>query len=312
MIKYEKLSSANWNEFTRLHSLSISSHYYDRNFINYYNNQNFFTKAFLKKFVKLYKYNDKYIGYLWHEPQLDINIKVWSLYFEKSYTNKLSTKLLSNFDNSILQYEAVESKDIEQQLHNLGFKISKPTLMMDLATNTYKTLYNNKNIDLNTIKLRYSKITDVQNINDINDINITTKPYVEGLDEGLRCIIQNKIFESSDREMLTADDIINDTMQEYYINGMSEFLLIDNLAVGFGQIIFSRDIYILVNFGIVPEFRGLGLGKLLLDSLISLCAKNNIDTLHLRVDNTNSIAMQLYTKTGFKKIFNISSYERTT
>ena len=142
------------------------------------------------------------------------------------------------------------------------------------------------------------------------DLNISIRPYIDGEDEGIRCIIQNMIFQSKSREMLTVDDIFTDTFQDYYIKDMSYFICINDIPIGFGQIIFSEDIYTLVNFGIIPEFRGHKLSKVLLNEIILSCKEKGIKLITLKVDTKNEQAISLYSKAGFNKKYNVSSFNR--
>ena len=68
--------------------------------------------------------------------------------------------------------------------------------------------------------------------------------------------------------------------------------------------------YTIVNFGVVDIFRGIGIGKLLLDNLISKAREKNIDELALGVDKNNINAISLYKWIGFKHRYDIARWER--
>lgn len=313
MVTIEKLSASSWDKFIELHNEGQSKHPYDKNFVEYYKKQNFLTKALLKKFVKLFVYNNEYFGYIWHEAPLDLNIRVWSMYIKEDKLKLINESVLNLFDNSILTYDAVESIDTVQILQRLGFKETRPTLLMELDIDSYtkgteslliQNKINNSFIPLNN---RYKNL---MNSNLINGKNVYYKIYEEGKDEELRCIIQNSIFASTGRTSLSIDDIYSDTTQDYYIKGMSLFIRLKDRVVGYGQIIHTRQVYTLVNFGIIPEFRGYNLGKLILNELILLCQTKGIRKISLRVEEKNSGAIKLYKWAGFEEKLIISSWDR--
>ena len=86
--------------------------------------------------------------------------------------------------------------------------------------------------------------------------------------------------------------------------------MINNSYIGYGQIIFNREMFTIVNFGIVNDFRGIGLGKLLLHEIILYAKKSGIKNLAIRVDCTNINAINLYKWIGFKEKYKIVIWER--
>ncbi len=64
----------------------------------------------------------------------------------------------------------------------------------------------------------------------------------------------------------------------------------------------------LLNFAVHPEYRGLGLGKLLLDRILRLAKKKGLKEVYLEVEHDNEIAKNLYRKMGFKEIKVIKGY----
>lgn len=313
MVTIEKLSASSWDEFIELHNEGQSKHPYDKNFLEYYKKQNFLTKVLLKKFVKLFVYKNEYFGYIWHEAPLDLNIRVWSMYIREDKLQLLNENVLNLFDNSILTYDTVESSSTVKILEQLGFKETCPTLMMELDIDSYtkgtESLIIQNKINNSFISLN-NQYKSLMNSDLINGRNVYYKIYKEGKDEELRCRIQNSIFASSGRTALSADDIYSDTTQDYYIQGMSLFIRLKDSVVGYGQIIHNRDVYTLVNFGIIPEFRGYGLGKLIINELILLSQTKGIKKINLRVEEKNKGAIKLYKWAGFKEKLIISSWDR--
>lgn len=54
-----------------------------------------------------------------------------------------------------------------------------------------------------------------------------------------------------------------------------------------------------VNFGVKKEIRGQGIGKMLMDSLLSICKETNVDEIRLGVFNKNISAYKFYEQYGF-------------
>lgn len=298
MISLQKLTSHNMDEFKRVYSESRMNENYDKDFFKLYDEQNFVVKFLFKKFLRLFSYNNKIIGFMWYETPIDINIRVWALYIEDKYIDLLDDKLLSNFNNSILSYETIDSNRNFLTLNNLGFKKIRPTVFMDLRLNTY-----NKNISI---------LNKADIINTIcgNNNFVTFKTFKLGEDELNRCTVQNDIFLEWNRVPLTIEDIYNDLNQDYYINDLAIFIEVNNKIIGYGQIVFNREIYTVVNFGIIKEYRGKGYGKLLLNKLIMISREKGIETLYIRVDESNIKARNLYEYAGFKEKYMISRWDR--
>lgn len=70
-------------------------------------------------------------------------------------------------------------------------------------------------------------------------------------------------------------------------------------AVGYiGYMIIAGEADI-INVGILPEYRGNGIGNMLMDAMIDECKKNSVTCVHLEVRKSNSVAISLYEKYGF-------------
>ena len=104
-------------------------------------------KIFLKKFVKLFVYGKKVIGYIWYEVPVEIPVRIWSLYVKPEYINLLTPNILNSFNNTVLSYETCEDEINNQTLINLGFNKVKPSILMNIKLNDY-----NKNIQVDKIK----------------------------------------------------------------------------------------------------------------------------------------------------------------
>lgn len=295
MISLQKLTSQNMDEFKKVYAKSRLSENYDRDFFKLYDEQNFVVKFIFKRFLRLFTYNNGVIGFMWYETPIDINIRIWALYIENRYVSLLNESLLKSFNNSVLSYEAIDSNRNIYTLQNLGFKMVRPTVFMELQISNY-----NKDSYL---------LNEGYRINNTSEI-IVFRTFKIGADENLRCKIQNDIFSDWNRIALTIEDVYNDLNQEYYINDLAIFIEVNNMIIGYGQIVFNRDVYTVVNFGIISEYRGRGYGKLLLNKLIILSKQRGMKNLYIRVDENNTKARNLYEWAGFEENCMISRWDR--
>ena len=133
-----------------------------------------------------------------------------------------------------------------------------------------------------------------------HDENISFRQFRIDKDEKLRCEIQNDIFNYNGREPINIRDIMYEEKQDYYISDRCVFILLDNKEIGYAQIIYNKGMYMLVNFGILEEYRGLGYGEILLEYMINLAYDIKLSQLYIRVNDSNYKALNLYKKIGFK------------
>ncbi len=74
---------------------------------------------------------------------------------------------------------------------------------------------------------------------------------------------------------------------------------IDEKAVGYiGYMIIAGEADI-INIGILHNFRGLGIGNMLISAMIDECKKKSVTCVHLEVRKSNTVAISLYEKYGF-------------
>ena len=311
MVSLVRLSSSNLDEFKKLYEENFQRETYDKDFFEYYYNQSFIPKIFLKKFVKLFMYNGEFIGYIWYEIPIDSQTKVFSLYVEDNYIDIITNDILKRFNEKYLVYESIENRNSNKLLSNLGFRKARPSIIMNLKLNEY-----NKTNEITNLKstLKYDmKLLNLLNIysnEKYDDILISFQKVDIKNDALLRCEIQNNVFKNIDRVPIEVEDIENDFKQDYYIEDLAIFMKINNVVVAYGQIIYIRKMYTVVNFGVVDIFRGKGLGKLLLDNLISKAREKNISELALGVDKDNVNAISLYKWIGFNNRYDIARWER--
>ena len=233
MVSLVRLSSSNLDEFKKLYEENFQRETYDKDFFEYYYNQSFIPKIFLKKFVKLFMYNGEFIGYIWYEIPIDSQIKVFSLYVEDNYIDIITNDILKRFNEKYLVYESIENRNSNKLLSNLGFRKARPSIIMNLKLNEY-----NKTNEITNLKstLKYDmKLLNLLNIysnEKYDDILISFQKVDIKNDALLRCEIQNNVFKNIDRVPIEVEDIetLGDVITNY-----------DQIVAGMGHGISSNN-----------------------------------------------------------------------
>ena len=301
----EKLTLTNMDVFKEIYYKNFKKISYNKDFFTCYEEQNFLLKFIYRKFVRLIKVKDTYIGYIWYESVYERVVKVWALYIDVNYKELIDETTLSYFDKSILYYEEIDSKENTLLLSKLGFTKENYTLLlkMNITKNYNKESYIKTDYKFNHISNYENNIT--------TDEMISIRKLYIGLDERTRCNIQNDIFEELDRKALTIEDIYADMSQDYFLKDLCFFGILNNEYIGYGQIIFNRNMYTVVNFGIVKKYRGHGLSKIFLNKIIIEAKNYGIEDLYIRVDSNNIKAINLYKGIGFEDINKVIVWKRT-
>lgn len=118
-----------------------------------------------------------------------------------------------------------------------------------------------------------------------------------------RVNIQNNAFNSTNRVPLDAADVRTEFKSPTYLPDLSILMYADGKPVGYGQIIRSRQLNYLVNFGIITSERGKGYAHHLLSELIARAAASGRKSIFLEVYVANQAAIQLYLAHGFKPLY---------
>lgn len=95
-----------------------------------------------------------------------------------------------------------------------------------------------------------------------------------------------------------------DVLENDFLSDSSKYIVakLDNQIVGFAVIKLILDEAELMNIVVKKDFRGYGIGSLLLNEIFNICAKFNIATINLEVSENNVSAIRLYQKFGFSKV----------
>lgn len=276
MISFEKLTSSRLNQINALIKDEENKRDYRMDFMGFYNNKNKIIQYFYRRNMYLIRYDQNYIGYIWLEVPLANCTRVLDFFIQKEYIGILNENVLRRLGSMAISFEILEDSWNVKILEKLGAKRNSTSKLLKL------------NIDDMIVKKRVTEAT--------------VRQCIKGEDSYLRCALQNEIFNSKARVPLTVEDIILDEKQEYFIDELALFLLVDNREVGYGQIVYNRGVYTVVNFGLLEGFRNKGFGADLLLILIKLAKLKGIEEIYIRVDPKNTQAINLYKNIGFKDI----------
>lgn len=274
MVHYEKLSNKNFSSLESLVNEFFLINKYRLNIISIYNGLNFFKKLLYKNKIIMILVDSKYVGYVYFERFSIDTIFINDLYIKDEFLEIVNLNSIKIFKDKVLFYQTFEDDLTKKILINNKFTKSETTMLLKY--------------DLNTkIKIKHDK-------------NISFRQFRIDKDEKLRCEIQNDIFNYNGREPINIRDIMYEEKQDYYRSDRCVFILLDNKEIGYAQIIYNKGMYMLVNFGILEEYRGLGYGEILLEYMINLAYDIKLSQLYIRVNDSNYKALNLYKKIGFK------------
>lgn len=130
-------------------------------------------------------------------------------------------------------------------------------------------------------------------------INISFRKFRPGKDEKLLANMENDFFKYG--KIVTEEDINKRFMNATTLRDLAIFICINNIPVGFGQVIDTEKGYMLGSVGIVSKYRGCGLGKVLVSYIIKASISYGVRNLHLYVRINNRKARKMYSSLGFKR-----------
>ena len=106
----------------------------------------------------------------------------------------------------------------------------------------------------------------------------------------MQSIARNQLLILRDEDIIKACAIVNSISNKEYANVAWQVKEKDN------------NVWILHALAVRFEFRGMGLGTLLVKHILSYAKAKNIEAIHLDVIDKNTVADKLYIKAGFKYI----------
>lgn len=287
MISAEKLSLFNIDAFRKLYNKNQNSYICNQDFFEIYDNETFIVKYIIRKQVRLFKFEKKFIGYVWYEcPYEDELTNIYSIYIEDEYIKYINTDILKSLNSKHFKFDIIDSFKIKNIMAKLQFNATSKTILMKMKSEDCEF---------------YAEPS-----------NYKIRPFNKKQDENLRCQIQNSVFNSKNRSPLSIGDILAEEDQDYYIDGFGFFICDCNgTEIGYGQIIYTKGQYTIVNLGILEEYRGQGYGEKLVRQLIKFCHEKNITEVHIRVERDNYKAISLYNKIGFKEYNSLTTWSKT-
>lgn len=281
MYRLETLNNSNLNF---INEFDITNEYKEE-LIEICTNKNIFKKLLLGKNIKYIKSQQKYIGFLWYSKLQYQVYKIHCIKFIPEYSTFEYYKEVFKFFNSCNSIIISENNNLNTTLLiELGFSVERAIIEMERDINSYEEQNNDENISFETFK--------------------------EGKDEKYRCLIQNKVFDSANRQSINKEDIIYEKYQNYYIPEGCIFIKHKGVNVGYGQLIKKDSKIYIANFGILPEYRGKGYGKKLLKYIVNIAHDLGNSKIYLKCDKKNIEAVNLYIGEGFKTIDTYHEYKK--
>lgn len=94
-----------------------------------------------------------------------------------------------------------------------------------------------------------------------------------------------------------------DSLEKELSNKFAKYVVakINNTVIGYGGMWLILDEAHITNIAIHPEFRGIGSGTKILQSLVDICTDNDIKSMTLEVRVSNIVAQKLYKKFNFEE-----------
>ncbi len=266
MYKLETLNNSNLNF---INEFDITNEYKEE-LIEICTNKNIFKKLLLGKNIKYIKSQQKYIGFLWYSKLQYQVYKIHCIKFIPEYSTFEYYKEVFKFFNSCNSIIISENNNLNTTLLiKLGFSVERAIIEMERDINSYEEQNNDENISFETFK--------------------------EGKDEKYRCLIQNKVFDSANRQSINKEGI---------------FIKHKGVHVGYGQLIKKDSKIYIANFGILPEYRGKGYGKKLLKYIVNIAHDLGNSKIYLKCDKKNIEAVNLYIGERFKTIDTYHEYKK--
>ncbi|QAT40237.1 GNAT family N-acetyltransferase [Clostridium sp. JN-9] len=283
MFKIVRLNKKLLEEFRHLQNRNIEFNELNEDFFDVYENSNFTQQFFLRRCISLLLYNDIPIGYIWTSSDDNYLYSIKCLYINTKYIIKNDIK------DSIQALDFLLNSLKKNCIYTFTCKKNEFNYIILEGTGFKK--------EHGTIQLYFSLNKDVEFLSIPKGVEIVN--FRKGYDEEYRCNIQNEVFKSSSRIPLTVEDIFYDELQSYYYDPGAVLLKSGDEFIGYGQIIIDRGEPFIVNLGVLSEYRGKHYGKILILYLVNLLKHEGFEHVRIKVDSSNVIAFNLYSKVGF-------------
>lgn len=277
MIKLKKVKRNQISILRELSSKSNSFNILNQDFFYIYDSLNFIEKFVFKRYVRFIFKDDILSGYIWYDSIENGTFYIKSFYLNDDFINSFKK---TDFDLFLLKNEidtilcSSDGKNVLKEF--LNFLDFKP------YDESIELIYN---LD------KYSSMN--------YDSTLKTESFKENTHEEIRCNIQNSVFHNENRTPLTLKDIYMEEEQDYYIPEASIFVKKDEKYIGYGQIIEDNESGMIVNVGILEEYRGNGYSKFLIDNLLLKSKELGFESIKIKTHKDNTVALNLYKSMGF-------------
>lgn len=251
-------------EFNKLNE-DLLLDYYECSFIN---------KFLLRMNVKFIYDHNFFCGYIWVSSLDKSTYFIRSFYITEEYRNKFNKEVFK---------ELLDRYGVNNVIYTTSGEEGIVKFMNKLEFFSYSK----------SIELWYN----VKSFNYIFEENI--EEFIENHHESIRCDIQNKVFHNENRTPLTLKDIYIEEEQDYYIYGGGIFVKEGDKYIGYGQIIQENSIGIIVNVGVLKEYRKKSYGKTLIKALLAKGKSLGFEKIKIKTSLDNYIALNLYKSLGF-------------
>ncbi|KOA20907.1 ribosomal-protein-alanine N-acetyltransferase [Clostridium homopropionicum DSM 5847] len=284
MYKVYNLNKNDIKPFLKLNNSRKKFNKLNKDFISLYSDSNSIHQLLLRKRIKLLKKNHEFRGYIWIENSSKNIIKINSMsVLENENTIEGYKYLLDSIKSpSLISYDCIKNPYNYYVLESLGFNRIKGYMEMEVLINE-------------PLKLNLSE-------------GISFKQLIKGKDENLRLHLQNEIFKSEDRIPLDIGDIYYDEMQDHYLEDGSIFMKLNEIFIGYGQVILKEDIPQIINFGVLNNFQNKGFGSMFIKNLLNLIHSKGYNRARIKVDLFNYSAIAMYKNLGFREIEEYSNW----
>lgn len=277
MIKLKKVKRSQIPTLREFCSKSISFNTLNQDFFYIYDSLNFIEKFVFKRDVRFIFKDDILRGYIWYDSIENGTFYIKSFYLDDDFIN--------SFKKTDLDLFLLENEIDTVVCSNDGKNILKEFL---------------KFLDFKTYDESIELIYDLDKYSYMNyDSTLKIESFKENTHEEIRCNIQNSVFHNENRTPLTLKDIYMEEEQDYYISGAGIFVKKDEKYIGYGQIIEDSESGMIVNVGILEEYRGKGYSKFLIDNLLAISRKLGFETIKIKTHKDNTVALNLYKSMGF-------------
>lgn len=276
MYQYINVTKKSWDCINKYNHKIREFNELNKDFFDEYKSSKFLEQIFLKRSVRAVFKDDILVGFLWYEKNSEDIYNINSFFIDPNSVNEdLLESLFSKFKKGTsFSYDCINNGNNYIILDKLGFELENRTLELSMELNGYF------------------------NIDEL-DCGLSFEILKEGKQEILRCELQNEIFKNDNRIPLTIDDIFYDETQSYYIKSGGMLLKYNNFYIGYGQVIMDENCPTIVNFGILPSYRGLGYSKIFIKRLLNFCFDKGFFKIKIKVSFDNTKAINLYKSIGF-------------